>query len=186
MKMNRYALKYNYLGLFLGIVILFSASFAQADSLSVAISDGAYLLNADSTQGRLLLKFEMPDELSGAEIVFAELLVPLTAAIPDSSALAVQCSPLLISWVPAELAWNDLGDNLSEEIITEPSTQYATATEGVQEAYFDITQIVKAWQDSALENRGLLLSYDATSLPYFTYAGGEGVPFGVVRFEYTH
>jgi hypothetical protein len=159
---------------------------AKADSLSVEINSGAYLLNADSTQGRLLLKFNMPSGLTGAEIAFAELLVPLTVTIPDSSMLAVECHPLLTAWNEGEISWEDLGDTLSPEVVSEKGHRFATSTEGNQEAYFNITDFIRDWQDSTVVNNGLILYYDPSNLPYFTYKRGEGAPFATVRIDYTH
>jgi|WetSurMetagenome_2_1015567.scaffolds.fasta_scaffold17151_1 hypothetical protein len=158
---------------------------AKADSLTVEVNNGAYLLNADSSQGRILLKFNLPSELSGAEIAFAELLVPLIAFIPDSSMLAVGCSPLLIAWND-EVTWADLGDTFSAEDVSDNSHRFSTSSEGDQEAYFNITDFVRGWQDSSLANNGFILYYDATTLPYFTYKRGESAPFATVRFDYTH
>ena len=178
-------LRYKFQLMLLGLLVLLLVPQAQADTLSVAINNGAYIQNADSSQSRLLLNFDVPTALQGAEITFAELLVPLTASIPDSSVLAVECHPLLVSWNPEEIAWETLGDTLSSEAIAE-GTQYATSTEGEHQAYFDITGIVKSWQDSSLANNGLILYYDPATLPYFTYKRGESAPFATVRFDYTH
>ena len=182
--MSRYAMKKDALVFLLGLVVLLSAQVTLADTLTVNIADGAYLQN--SGQNRLLLGFDLPDELSGTEITFAELLVPLTAFIPDSSALAVECRPLLISWIPAEVAWDDLGDFLTSDVMAEQGTQFATATEGAQEAYFDITDIVRSWQDTSVVNNGLILFYQTDNLPYFSCSRDEGAPFGTVRFDFTH
>jgi hypothetical protein len=186
MKMLKHTIKYIGPVLLMGLVALLSASLAQADSLTVAVNDGAYLLNADSSRGWVLLKLNIPGELTGAEIIFAELRVPLTASIPDSSALAVECRSLLISWDPAEVTWNDLGDSPSGEIIAEHEAQFSTASEGEQEAYFDITEMAKAWQDSSLANNGILLYCNPIQQPYFAYSKSEGAPFAIIKFEYSH
>jgi hypothetical protein len=184
--MLRYSLKKSTSALLMAFALLFLAPQIKADTLTVAITDGAFIQNADSTQGRLLLKLDLPTELSAAEIVFAELLVPLTAVIPDSSLLAVECDPLLINWNSATVAWDDLGDSLSGDKVSEQGTRYATSTEGSQETYFNITDITRAWQDSSVANNGLILYYDPANPPYFTYSRGEGAPFATIRFDYSH
>ncbi len=171
------------LALLLGLVLLLSAQVTLADTLTVNITESAYLLNDDAAQGRLMLKFDLPDELSGTEITFAELLVPLTAFIPDSSALAVESRPLLISWIPAEVTWDDLWDSLTSDVMAEQGTQFATATAGAQEAYFDITDIVRSWQDTSVVNNGLILFCQTDNLPYFSCSRDEGALFGTVRFD---
>jgi len=169
----------------LSLLVFICIPQAKADSLRVEINNGAYLLNADSSKGRLLLKFNLPSELSGAEIAFAELLVPLIAFIPDSSMLAVECHPLLTSW-NEEVMWDDLGDTLSPDDVSDNGHRFSTSSEGNQEAYFNITDFIRDWQDSTLVNNGLILYYDPATLPYFTYKRGESAPFATVRFDYTH
>lgn len=166
--------------------MLASTGVVFADSLTVDITTGALVLNDSRTDARVLLSFDLPLELSGAELVFAELLIPLTSVIPDSTALAIYCHPLRIAWSEDEITWEDLGDSLTAEIISEDGTLYATSEEGNQGAYFDITSVVRAWMDGEMQNNGLLLFCDAERLPRFQFNGGEDLPLAQMRFTYTH
>ena len=159
---------------------------AYADSLAVDINTGVFVLSPDSVQGRLHLQFGLPQELSGATVVFAELRVPVVSVIPDSSALMLQCNPLAISWNPDEVTWDNLGDSLTPEIISEDGTVFATSATGEQEAYFDITNIVRGWQDSSLANNGMLLYCEGGSQPSFQLPQGGNEALARVKFTYTH
>jgi hypothetical protein len=179
-KINKYALS-----LILVVFMTVSAGQLFAESLSVDINTGAYLLDSNSGRARLLLRFDLPPGLADARLVFAELSLPLTASIPDSSALTVYCHPLAMSWNPDEISWEDLGDSLGSDVMSENETMFATNVDGEQRGYFDITDIVKSWQDTTLANNGLVLFYEPFSVPYFTYSNGLGSTIATVRFDYT-
>ena len=179
-KINKYML----IAFFAVMVVAFS-DLALADSLEVNIQSGAYLIGDSLNASRLLLKFDLPEELTGAQIIFAELRLPVTSVIPDSSALAVYCNPLLISWDPNEVVWGDLGELPDTEIISNNGTLYATSDIGEQEAYFDITPMTWGWQEDNTTNKGLVFFTLADELPYFQYAHEDGQPWGKVKFTYT-
>lgn len=156
---------------------------ALADSLTVDIATGAYLFNADTSDVRALMQFDLPSELDSAEIVFAELTVPIGCVIPDSSAMALYCQPLLIGWNPIDVAWENLGDSLTDAVIGE-GTLFATSYEGWQTAYFDVTGILRSWQDRTIANNGMLFYYDNSMLPYLTF-DYERRLFGQVKIIYS-
>lgn len=166
--------------------MLASTGIVYADSLTVDITTGALVMNDSRTDARVLLWFDLPSEISDTEPVFAELLIPLTSVIPDSTALAVYCHPLMIPWNPETISWEDLGDSLTSEVISDEGTLYATSEEGIQGAYFDITSIVKDWVDGRMQNNGLLLFCDAERLSRFQFGGIGNPPLAQVKFTYTH
>ena len=166
------------------VFVLSLSSLAQADSLLVDITRGALVVNNDGTDARLLLKFDLPQELTGMEVVFAELSFPLISVIPDSSALAVNCFPLLVSWDPGNVTWADLGDMPGAEVIGDKGTVYAVSEEGASESYFDVTETVRSWLDETIANNGLLFFSDPDRLPRFQYSRSEGSPFAQVKIIY--
>ena len=166
--------------------MLASTGSVFADSLTVDITTGALVINDSRTDARVLLSFDLPSELSGTELVFAELLIPLTSMIPDSTALAIYCHPLQIAWSEDEVTWEDLGDSLTSEVISEDGTLYATSEEGDQGAYFDLTSVVRTWMDGEMQNNGLLLFCDAERLPRFQFNRGRDLPTPQMKFTYTH
>lgn len=171
---------------FVVCLLLHFPSLSLADSLVVEINSGAYIVNPDTTNARLLLRFDLPQELLNTELIFAELLVPITSVIPDSSALRVFCHPLLVSWNPDDIVWDDLGDSLRSEITSEDGTHYATSDEGNQEGYFDITDMVRAWHEGRIDNNGLILFYNAGDPPYFRFTFDPDSPLAGVKIFYTY
>lgn len=169
--------------LVIAVLFLPSLSLASFDSVLVEIDVGAYILNGDSTEGRVLLRFDLPDGLSNAELFFAELVVPITSYIPDSSALRILMHPLLISW-DRNVSWNDIGDTMNDEIIAEDGTHYAATEEGNQEAHFNITRFVTAWTEESISNNGVILFYSSDEAPYFRYNRSNDAPFARVKVYY--
>lgn len=167
------------------IIALPSSAFASIDSVSVKINTGAYIFNDDSTETRILLRFDLPKQISEAEIIFAELVIPITGYFPDASALRVQMHPLLITW-DWNVSWDDMGDSLSDEISLDDGTLYTSSDKGYQKAYFDITRMVSAWKAGSITNNGLILFCSSEDLPYFKYIRDDNAPFGRVTIHYDH
>lgn len=160
-----------------------SCALGSIDSVDIDITTGRYILNDDSTDVRVLVRFALPRQISDAEIFFAELFIPLTSYIPDSSALRVLMHPLVISW-DENTSWGDLGDSLGREVISDEGTHYATSAEGNQDAYFDITHIVTGWKEERISNNGLILFCSSDELPYFRYRRNRDSPFARVRIYF--
>lgn len=175
----------HYRAVFTAILVLAISSLVWADSLTVDIDRGAVVVNDDRTDARLLMGIDLPEELTGAEIIFAEFIFSLVSEIPDSSALAVNCYPLLISWDPRDIVWADLGDTLGADIIGEIGTEFAVAEEGIHESYFDITDMVRSWLDGTVANNGLIFFCDSDRIPRFRYNRSRGEPFARVRIVYS-
>ncbi len=160
-----------------------SCALGSIDSVDIDITTGAYLLNDDSTDARVLLRFNLPEQLSNADLFFAELFIPLTSYVPDSSALRVLMHPLVISW-DENTSWEDVGDSLGREVISDEGTHYATSAEGNQDAYFDITHIVTAWKEERISNNGLILFCSSDEVPYFRYSRNQNSPYATVRIYF--
>lgn len=165
------------------VLLLPASSVASFDSVYVEINTGAYIFDGSSNVGRVLLSFNLPDQLSNAEIFYAELVVPITSYIPDSSALMVLLHPLLISW-DQNVSWNDIGDSMTNEIISGEGSHYATSEEGSQNAYFDITRIVTAWKERRITNNGAILFCPSDEPSYFRYIRNGNVPFAGATIYY--
>jgi hypothetical protein len=169
-----------------GICMMITASTSFADSLAVSIDIGALTINEDQTDARLLLSIDIPEELTNAELTFAELVIPLRGVIPDSTVLTVYCHPLMVPWNAETVTWEDLGDSLTPEVISEDGTHYATVDQDEQDAYFDITSMVGSWIGGTAENYGLLLFCDTERLPRFVFSRRDDRALGRVEFTYTH
>lgn len=172
-------------GIVFGVLLILSISgIAVADSLTVDITRGAIVVNDDRTDARLLVSYDLPQELADAEVILAEILFSFVAEIPDSSALTINCYPLLIAWDPGNIEWEVLGDTLGADVIGKNGTIYAIAGEGSHESYFDITETTKSWLDGTIVNNGLLFFCDSDRIPRFRYNRNHREPFAQVKFTY--
>jgi len=165
-------------------MLLLLGGFAWAESLEVEVNRGALISNADSSDLRLLMLFALPQELNSAKIYFAELRVPITSVIPDSSALTIYCRPLLMSWVPDDVRWDDIDDRPSPSVVSRRGTHFGTSRIGPQTASFDITPIFRKWKDGTLANNGLIVYANPGMLSRFDWHGERNTPFAGVHVEY--
>jgi hypothetical protein len=168
----------------LALTLLLSAGLAMADTLDVAVARVAIVYNADSSDARLLLQIALPEALDSATIRFAELRVPITSVIPDSSALTIYCRPLLIGREPGNIVWGDLGDSPDTSVVSRKGTHFGTAVIGPQTAYFDITRILTRWREGRMADRGLLLYANPRQLARFTCGRHGDEPFATVHIDY--
>ncbi len=165
-------------------ITIFLLSMARADSLFVDVTSSAVVTDGDGSDARLLMNISVPDELMNGDLIFAELRVVLDAVVTDSSVLVVHCDPLMIAWDSNDVAWEDLGDSLTNNVLGQSGTIYASSDVGDQEAYFDITEIIRKWTGGGLSNNGLILYCDPVSIPRFAVNREVGAPFGRVAFTF--
>lgn len=143
----------------IALILLTSISLGKTIEIPVsqiaAISPGVH--NQDLSFGpRLCLKFNMPEELRGIELGFAELIIHQFLPIQSNDSLAVfEVFAMSSSWNEG-YRWNDFlvfGGAID-------SNQYATYTQrcGADSAVsMDITQMAQNWNDYRDINFGVLL-----------------------------
>ena len=166
------------------LVCLFSINAAQAETMNIEVSTGAVISSPGDLEARVLLKFDVPQDLSGQEIIFAELHIQATCSIPDSSSLMIDCAPLLSAWNIENANWDNFGGDLSNGIISENSTYSGVSNAGLQSVNLDITDFMRAWQDSSLANYGLIIYPEPEQESSFSYSQNEGQPFATIRIEF--
>jgi len=158
---------YTICGLALIILSILCVNISSADSLVVYINSAAITANDDLTGMRLIMQFDLPEELTDKELIFAEMTIPIISQITDSSALELFCNPLLIGLELNEVEFEDVDDSSLVDIASQGGTVFATPAVGNQTAYFDITNIVRAWADSSLADNGLIFYVTENSIPTF-------------------
>lgn len=159
-------------------------NFAWADSLDIEITTGAFLINPLGSDGVLLLKFDMPPNLADSQIVFAELDVPITPVIPDSSLLMLHCNQLAIQWDPSTITWADLGDTIGSGVIVGDGSIFASSTTETQQAYIDITELMKSWARGDVANNGVVLFRSIENPSYFGFDLNGDSSYANVKLTY--
>lgn len=113
--------------------------------------------NLTSEFGRLLFKFNLPDELNGCFIDYAELNFTATPDSGTSYICLMGAFPVTKSWESANLSWSDgwtnsggdYADSIYSSCLIRSSTDRVTR--------IDITDIVQMWVDGTLTNHGLIV-----------------------------
>jgi hypothetical protein len=178
------------------IVVLLTMSFNSpvlADNMVDINVSKACVINprTDSLSSRILFKFDLPSMLSDKRIDYAEVV--FQAKIDTLSRYSVMFAgfPVTTDWNNATASWSnpwtkeggDYNDSLYEIGLIK--------ARGDGEVRFDITRLVRGWQQGSISNYGLMIKpleeerkikelVHPTSLP-------QGV-FAKVRiyFSYTH
>ncbi len=121
---------------------------SQAGQINLNLSGSA---NATKDgKGQVLLKFNLPAELQGAQIDLATLQVSLSS---ESSRVAVLLYPLTGDW------------NSSTEVLINPEVSRTDSLsvgrlvelKSGNPASLNVTELVQAWSEGALANRGFVL-----------------------------
>lgn len=113
--------------------------------------------NPSSDFGRLLFKFDLPEQLNGVTIDYAELIFSATPDTGNSYICLMGAYPLTKSWESANLSWSfgwttpggDFADTIYSSCLIGSSTERLSR--------LDITDIVQMWVDGSLTNYGLLI-----------------------------
>jgi hypothetical protein len=113
--------------------------------------------NPSSGFGRLLFKFDLPDQLNGVTIDYAELVFIATPDTGRSYICLMGAYPLTKNWESANLSWSDgwttpggdFTDTIYSTCLIRSSQDRVTR--------MDITDIVQMWVDSTLTNHGLIM-----------------------------
>jgi hypothetical protein len=118
---------------------------------------GTISLNPSSGFGRLLFKFDLPEQLNGVTIDYAELVFIATPDTGRSYICLMVAYPLTKKWESANLSWSDgwtnpggdFADTIYSTCLIRSSTEHPTR--------MDITDIVQMWVDGTLTNHGLIM-----------------------------
>jgi hypothetical protein len=142
----------------------------------------------NSDYGRLLFKFDLPEQLSGVSIDYAELRFTATPDTGTSHICLMGAFPVTRSWEPANLSWssgwNSAGGDYIDTIYS--SCVIRTSTDRLTRA--DITEIVQMWVDGTLTNNGVILMPLEDAGRFMKLHDSNGFPLGVkakVRVLYT-
>jgi hypothetical protein len=139
------------------VVLAFSVS-AKSAYWETSVTQVATISpNPSSDFGRLLFKFDLPDQLNGSTIDYAELLFTATADTGSSYICLMGAYPLTKNWESANLSWSDgwttaggdFADSIYSCCLIRNSTELLTQ--------MDITDIVQMWVDGTLTNYGLIV-----------------------------
>ena len=129
----------------------------QAAQLNITVSQTATIDSTNSDAGRLIFKFDLPEELSKGFIDYAELVFKSKPELLSSHSVIISGFPLTKSWDEENVSWTNPwttggGDYLDTIMATCLNPKQKTRLTSL-----DITQIVRMWVEEKIPNYGLIL-----------------------------
>jgi len=142
-----------------GLLALSASEPADARKVTLAASDVGYIeSDGPRPEGRILVRFDLPDAVLAGEVEFAilELRAPVTAD-EGVSCIVVDAFPVTVEWDGATVSWDGSWST--------PGGDYDRAEHAVWIARpgeesvlrFDVTDMVAGWASGAIPNNGLVL-----------------------------
>ena len=146
-------------GIFLIAISLFTfLSFGiQAAQLNIPVSHTATIDSISSDAGRILLKFDLPEELDKAFIDYAEVFFKAEPNPSSTHRVVISGFPLTRSWDKQTVSWSSPWTNDGGDYV---DTIMVTCLDSKQESKLtslDITGIVRLWIEEEISNFGLIL-----------------------------
>ncbi len=132
---------------------------SHAARVSIPAADMAAISNPDNpADARALLRFELPEDLSGATIGFAA--VEFRAAVAASEAagsLPLDAFPMTTEWSGDTAAWDEGWATAGGDF--ENSFHAVWMVEQGQDSVvrFDVTDFVRGWSSGAVGNHGMVV-----------------------------
>ena len=153
------------------LAMLLAASGVEARKAVLApVRSAAIVSPTDARDSRLLLQFELPEDVldSRARVDFATLVC--TARVEGAEMGEIDVFPVTTEWKnEAVVSWSDgwerPGGDYDGSFL---SNIYSLRSElGEKEIVIDVTEIVQRWQSGGIANNGMLLKLNADDLENF-------------------
>jgi len=128
----------------------------SAEEIQVPITSHALITNGLG-QSRILVNISLPPQVNDSNLVFAELLIPITPQMTADSILRIDCYPVTSAWNPQNVAWSGPWQRAGGDYDTTASPiLFATTNAASDKAYFDLTRVIKSWLGNIRQNHGLI------------------------------
>ena len=144
-----------YLTLLLWLILLASAHSAYWESPITQV--GVISPNPSSEAGRILVKFDLPEQLNGAFIDYAELSFTATPDTGSSYICLLGAFPVTKSWESGVISWSGGWNNAGGDYTDSMYACTLIRTSPDLPTTIDISGIVQSWVDGALRNYGLII-----------------------------
>ncbi len=140
--------------LFLLVLCASANSAYWEDSVSTL---GTIAPNQGAEFGRLLFKFDLPNELDGAVIDYAELIFTATPDTGTSYICLMGVFPVSTSWESANLSWSSGWTNSGGDYVDSIFSTCLIRRSEDKLTRADITDVAQLWADGTLPNYGLIV-----------------------------
>jgi hypothetical protein len=144
-----------YLTIMLWLVLLASAHSAYWESSITQV--GIISPGPTSDAGRILVKFELPEQLNGALIDYAELMFTATPDTGSGYICILGAFPVTKNWESGVVSWSGGWDNAGGDYTDSMYACSLIRTSPDLITRIDISGIVQSWVDGDLPNYGLII-----------------------------
>jgi len=150
-------------GTVLLLVVYLSVSSVYAGSVRLGASQSVAIAPVTgSACPRLLVKFDLPQELYGVEVDYAQVLLPMLVGQMQSRHLGIRAWSLSRDWVPGSTSWvypwDTAGGDFSGQASPATIMRPGEVRNGAVIVVLDVTDIVQHWTDVPSANHGLAVS----------------------------
>lgn len=142
-----------------GLLVLAASVPAGAARMTLSATDVGYIESDEPPQeGRVLVRFEMPEELRAGAVEFAVLELR-TAVTSDEgvNCVVVDAFPLTTEWDGATVAWDGAWSTPGGDFDRTEHAVWIARPGEASVVRFDVTGMVSGWASGALANHGVVL-----------------------------
>jgi hypothetical protein len=167
---------------------LFGRQALWAADYSTDITDFALIGNPDVSEApRALLRFDLPQDLSGKTVRTAKLLLPVSFALGDSELANLSVWPLATGWTPDNVGWDNPWNQSGGDVADSSYVLYPVDDASSRVIEIDISGIASAWAQGWYANNGVMVMSLEPDVHYFYIEDNGDWPSGVrARVEITY
>ncbi len=142
-----------------GLLVLTSSEPAEAGKMTLTASDVGYIeSDGPRPEGRVLVRFELPEAVQASEIEFAVLELCAHVAADDGvSCVVLDAFPLTSEWDGATVGWDGSWDTPGGDYDRTEHAVWIARPGGDSLLRFDVTDTVAGWASGTIPNNGLVL-----------------------------
>ncbi len=143
-----------------GLLVLVAAVPAGAARMTLSAADVGYIENDEPThEGRLLVRFEIPEELRAGAVEFAVLELRAGVSSDDGASPVVLDAFLLTTeWDGATVGWDGTWSNPGGDFDRSEHAVWIAEPGEASVVRFDVTDMVSGWASGTLANHGVVLA----------------------------
>jgi hypothetical protein len=146
---------------FMGCLLVLAASVAAgARSMTLPAVDAGYIVSdAPAPEGRILVRFEMPEELRQGMVEFAVLELRASVSSNDEvSCVVLDSFPLTTEWDGATVGWDGTWTSPGGDFDRSEHAVWIAQPGEDSLLRFDVTDMVRAWASGGLRNCGVVVA----------------------------
>jgi len=143
-----------------GLLMLVASAPADGREVTLTAADVGYIQSdGPRPEGRILVRFEMPEALQVGEVEFAVLELRTPVSTDEGvSCVVVDAFPLTREWDGATVAWDGAWSTPGGDFDRSEHAVWIAQPGEDSLLRFDVTDMVSGWASGTLTNNGVVLA----------------------------